>query len=187
MKTKFLFLVIALFAISKLHGQISENCVTEAILTGYSERAFTSEAVTDQQLDIILKCGIKAPSARNKQPWKFTVIKDEATMKEIINDIVPGNILVIVSGNEIEGGTTTDFDCGLVAENMFIAAHSLGLGARMYSGPVENINSKKELIQIPSGFKAVIALRIGNIDKNVDAVSAATPRKKFEEVVNYKK
>jgi nitroreductase len=187
MKTKVLFLAIALFAILKLHGQISDNCVTKAVLTGYSEKVFTSEAVTDQQLDIILKCGIKAPSARNKQPWKFTVINDEATMKQIINDIVPGNILIIVSGIETEGETTIDFDCGLATENIFIAAHSLGLGARMYSGPVENINLKKELFQIPTGYKAVNALRIGNTDKTVDAVSAATPRKKFEEVVNYKK
>jgi nitroreductase len=136
---------------------------------------------------MILKCGIKAPSSRNKQPWKFTVINDEATMKEIINDIVSGNILVIVSGIETEGGTTPDFDCGLVTESMFIAAHSLGLGARMYGGPVENINSKKEFFQIPSGYKAVNALRIGNIEKSVDAVSGASPRNNFDEVVNYKK
>jgi nitroreductase len=31
--------------------------------------------VTDQQLDLILKCGIKDPSAMNNQPWRFTVIK----------------------------------------------------------------------------------------------------------------
>jgi nitroreductase len=70
---------------------------------------------------------------------------------------------------------------------MFIAAHGLGLGARIYASPVANVNSKKELFQIPSGCKAVVILRIGNIDKSVDAVSAATPRKSSEEVINYKK
>jgi len=187
MKTNFVIFAIAFFTVSKLHGQVSDNCVTNVILSGYSEKAFTSEPVADQQLDLILQCGIKAPSARNIQPWKFTVIKDEATMKEIVNNIVPGNVLVIVSGIESENGTTTDFDCGLATESMFVAAHSVGLGARIYSGPTGNINSKKELFQIPSGYKAVAALRIGKIDKSVDAVSAATPRKKFEEVINYKK
>jgi len=33
----------------------------------------------------------------------------------------------------------------------------------------------------------VMILRIGNVDKSVDAVSAATPRKTPEEVVNYLK
>jgi nitroreductase len=136
---------------------------------------------------LILKCGIKAPSAKNIQPWKFTVINDEASMKEIVSNIVPGNVLVIVSGIESENGTTTDFDCGLATENMFVALHSLGLGAHIYVSPVVNINSKKDFFQIPAGYKAVVVLRIGNIDKSVDVVSAASPRKKPGEVVNYKK
>jgi nitroreductase len=187
MKIRVLLFVFVLFAASTLNGQNIDNCVAQVILAGYSEKAYIPEPVTDQQLDLILKCGIKAPSARNNQPWKFTVIKDEATMKEAINNVLPGNVLIIVSGVESQGGTTPDFDCGLATESMFLAAHSLGLGARIYGSPVGNINSKKELFQIPSGYKAVIVLRIGNVDKSVDAVSGATPRKNPEEVVNYRK
>lgn len=187
MKIKLFLFVIALFAVSKLCGQTSDKSVTDLILSSYSERAYTSEPVTDQQLDLILKCGIKAPSARNNQPWKFTVIKDEATMKEAINNVVAGNVLIIVSGMESQNGTTPDFDCGLATESMFVAAHALGLGARIYGSPAGNINEKKDLFQIPSGFKAEVVLRIGNVDKTVDAVSAATPRKEADEVVNYKK
>jgi nitroreductase len=187
MKIRLLLLVIALFASSGLYSQNPGNCVTQVILSGYSERTYSPEPVTDEQLDWILKCGIKAPSGRNNQPWKFTVIKDEATMKEVINDVIPGNVLVIVSGIESAGGTTPDFDCGLATESMFVAAHSLGLGARIYGSPTGNINAKKDLFQIPSGYKAVIVLRIGNTDKSVDAVSSATPRKNQEDIVNYKK
>jgi len=187
MKIKLSLIIVAFLAISKLYGQVSDNCVTNIILSGYSEREYMTEPVTDQQLDLILKCGIKAPSGRNNQPWKFTVVNDEATMKEAINNVVPGNVLIIISGAESQSGTTPDFDCGLATESMFIAAHSLGLGARIYGSPVGNINSKKDLFQIPSGYKAVAVLRIGNVDKNTDAVSSATPRKSSEEVVNYKK
>jgi len=188
MKTRLaLFLVILIFAAAKLYGQTLDNCVTGVILSSYSERAYSTEPVTDQQLDMILKCGIKAPSARNNQPWKFTVVKDEALMKEVINNVVPGNVIIIISGVESESGTTPDFDCGLATESMFVAAHSLGLGARIYGGPVGNINSKKEAFQIPAGYKAVIFLRIGNVDKSVDAVSAATPRKSPEEIINFHK
>jgi nitroreductase len=179
-------LAVAFFMVAELHGQIYENCVADAILSGYSEKAYTSEPVTDQQLDLILKCGIRAPSARNNQPWKFTVIKDETTMKEIIRNIVPGNVLVIVSGEESDEGGTPDFDCGLATESMFVAAHGLGLGARIYGSPVGNINSNREMFQIPQGYRAVVVLRIGNIDRSVDAVSAATSRKAMEELVNYK-
>lgn len=179
-------IIIAILLGAKMSGQSTSNCVTDALISAFSERAYTSLPVTDQQLNMILNCGIKAPSARNNQPWKFTVIRNEATMKEIINDVVPGNVLIVISGVESQSGTTPDFDCGLAAESMFIAAHGLGLGARIYGSPAGNINSKKEIFQIPAGYKAVVVLRIGNVDKGVDAVSSASTRKKPEEIVNYK-
>ena len=187
MKTRITLIIIVFLAASELYGQTSDNCVTGVILSAYSERAYSSEPVTDQQLDVILKCGIKAPSAKNAQPWKFTVVKNEAAMREIINNVVPGNVLIIISGTESESGATPDFDCGLATESMFVAAHGLGLGARIYGSPVGNINSKKEAFQIPSGYKAVMVLRIGNVDKSLDAVSAATPRKSAEEIINFHK
>ena len=188
MKTILSVLLIAILASGQLKGQVSGNYVIDAILSGYSVRNYTSEPVTDQQLDLILKCGIKAPSAQNRQPWKFTVIRDDSTMKEIINNVVPGNVLIVISGVESQqGGSTPDFDCGLATHSMFVAAEGFGLGARMYGGPIGNINSKREAYQIPDGYKPVIVLRIGNIKKSVDAVSAATPRKMPEEVINYKK
>jgi hypothetical protein len=187
MKTILSLLFVVSLASVQLHGQSTGNCVVDAILSGYSVRSYTSLPVTDQQIDLILKCGIKAPSARNLQPWKFTVIKDEATMKEIIKEVVPGNVLIVISGTESPTGTTPDFDCGLATHSMFAAAEGLGLGARIYGSPVGNINTKREAYQIPAGNKAVIILRIGNIDKSIDAVSAASVRKKAEEIVNYKK
>jgi nitroreductase len=180
--------IFALFAASGLYGQNSDNSITNVILNAYSERAYNSTPVTDQQLDLILRCGVKSPSANNRQPWKFTVIKDEATMREAIKDVVAGNVLIIISGAEGQNGAGPDlFGCGLTTENMFIAAHGLGLGARIYGGPVASVNSKRELFQLPEGYKAVMILRIGNVEKNVDAVSAASPRKSLEEVVNFKK
>ena len=187
MKIKLFLIAMILFSMANLKGQTTDNCIVNTLLNSFSERSYTIEPVTDQQLEMILNCGIKAPSARNNQPWRFTVIRDEPTMKEAINNIVAGNVIIIVSGAESQSGGTPDLDCGLAVQSMFVAAHGLGLGARIYGGPIGNINEKRDLFQIPSGYKAVVLLRVGNTDKTVDAVSAATPRKKVEEVVNYKK
>lgn len=187
MKTRLLFIVIVICITTELYSQTTENCVTSTLLKAYSEKTYSSEPVTDQQLDLVLRCGIKAPSGRNKQPWKFTVVSNDSVMKEIINDVVPGNVLVVISGIESESGTTPDFDCGLAAESMFAAAHGLGLGARIYGSPAANINANQEHFQIPSGYEAVVVLRIGNVDGSVDAITAATPRKSPEEVINYHK
>jgi nitroreductase len=185
MKKQLSFIVIAFLAGIQLNGQ--GNVVVDAILNGYSVRNYTSVPVTDQQLDLVLKCGIKAPSAMNLQPWKFTVIRDETSMKEIIPEVVPGNVLIVISGVESKSGTTPGFDCGLATQSMFVGAEGLGLGARIYGSPVGNVIAKREAYQIPAGYKPVMILRIGNVDKSIDAVSAATTRKKSEEIVNYKK
>ena len=185
MKIKIALFIIAGFAAGKLSGQTADQCVVNTLLSSYSEKAYTSEPVSDKMLDLVLKCGIKSPSARNKQPWRFTVIRDETVMKEIVADVLPGNVLIIVSGLESEGSVTPDFDCGLATENMFVAAHGLGLGARIYGSPLIKIGTDRPHYQIPAGYKPVIVLRIGHTDKSVDAVTAATPRMSPEEVVNY--
>ncbi len=188
MKTLLSLLLLAVMATGQLKAQSTGNSVVDVILSGYSVRNYSTEPVTDQQLDLILKCGMKSPSANNRQPWKFTVIRDDSTMKELVSNVVPGNVLIVVSGIEPEqGGRTPDFDCGLATQTMFLAAQGLGLGARIYGRPISNMNLNREAYQIPAGYKAVMVLRIGNIDKSVDAVSAASARKMPEEVISYKK
>lgn len=187
MKTKAFPLVLALLILGTGNAlsQTAGNCVTDLLLSAWSPRNFTTVPVTDQQVDMIVQCGIKAPSARNGQPWHFTVVKSETLMKEIISNITPGNVIIVISAKASQTGVTPDFDCGLATENMFVAATSMGLGARIYGGPVAAAREKREALQIPEGFTPVILLRVGNIEKSTDAVSGASPRKAKEEIVNW--
>lgn len=185
MKPKLLILATALAALiaAPLRGQQS-NAVIDVILKSYSPRMYVSDPVSDSDIETILKAGMKAPSASNLQPWFFTVIKDKELLKEIMPNITDNNILIAISGKE---GSWADHDCGLATGYMCIAAQSLGLGVRIYGGPVRTINaSKKEALGVPEGYRVITVLRVGHVDKNVDAVSAASPRKKMEEVVVYK-
>lgn len=172
-------------AVQLSSGQTTGNATVDQIVSAWSPRNFNTVPVTDDQIDLIIKCGIKAPSARNMQPWHFTVVRDETLMKQIVSNIIPGNILIVVSGVESNEGRTPDFDCGLATENMFLGATALGLGARIYGGPVAIANGKRDELQIPEGYKVVMLLRVGNIDREADAVTGATARKSAEEVVSY--
>jgi nitroreductase len=189
MKTRSASLLLALLILASGNAlsQTSGNPVTDLLLSAWSPRNYTTLPVTDQQIDMILQCGIKAPSSRNGQPWHFTVLKNEAVMKEIIPNITPGNVIIVISGKLSQAGTTPDFDCGLTTQNMFVAATSMGLGARIYGGPIAAAREKREALQIPEGFTPVIMLRVGNFEKGTDAVSGASPRKAKEEVVNWVK
>ena len=160
------------------------DSTTDLILKSYSARTFTSEPVSTGDLEVILQCGIKAPSARNLQPWKFIVTKDLSVMQQMIGNTNAGNVLIVVCGPEAQANSAADFDCGLATENMTIAAQSLGLGARIYTNPVANINlTMKETLQIPEGYRAIAVLRVGHIEKDVDAESMASPRNSYEETV----
>lgn len=183
-----LVILLTLSGLKSLNAQQSDNPVVNTILSGYSVRTFSTVPVSDHQLDLILSCGIKAPSARNSQLWKFTVVKDNALMNEIVKNTAQGNILIIVSGQEgQQTGINVDFDCALATQNMYIAAQGLGLGAHIYGSPIGNINTNlKQKLGIPEGYRAITVLRIGNIETGVDAVSAASTRKKAEELINYK-
>ena len=187
MKTRSASLLLALLVLAggSALAQTAGNPVTDLLLSAWSPRNFTDVPVTDQQIEMILQCGIKAPSSRNGQPWHFTVLKNEALMKEIIPNITPGNVIIVISGKVSQSGSTPDFDCGLTTQNMFVAATSMGLGARIYGGPIAAARSKSEALQIPEGFTPVIMVRVGNIEKGTDAVSGASPRKAKEEIVNW--
>jgi len=186
-KLRIVLIAVLFLVVVNVNGQAPSNDVIELILSSYSTRMFSEKPVTDNEIEQILKCGIKASSARNSQPWKFTVVKDMTKVEDLFRSINSGNVLILVSGLESESGRiNVDFDCALATENMFIAAISMGLGARIYTGPVRRINADmREILEIPEGYGVVAALRIGNLPTDVDAVSSATPRKDMKEVVNY--
>jgi nitroreductase len=48
-----------------------------------SIREFTTELVSEEDLALILEAGRQAPSGENAQPWRFIVVKDEATRKKM--------------------------------------------------------------------------------------------------------
>jgi nitroreductase len=109
----------------------------EAILNRRSIRQYTPEQVTDDQIGIILKSAMYAPSAVNKQPWHFIVFRDPDTMHHIIEAhpnasmLLQANVAILVCWDEhlqhdIGYGPV---DCAAATQNMLLAAHSLSLGA----------------------------------------------------------
>ena len=45
-----------------------------------SVRSFTGQSVSKDALDKILRAGMAAPTAVNKQPWAFVVVTDRKTL-----------------------------------------------------------------------------------------------------------
>ena len=158
------------------------------ILNHYAARNFIEGAIPRADLDLIIQAGVRAPSARNLQPWHFTVVQDQNLARQIVSNNVDGNILIVVSA---PGDGRTNhvqiLDSSLAVQSIYLAAQVLGYGSRIYTMPIDNINARlKTELGFPDGYSAVALIRVGRIQANVDAVGAASPRKNARELVNYK-
>lgn len=143
----------------------------EAILTRRSIRKFTSQLVSHDLIEKILKAGMQAPSARNKQPWHFIVIQDREMLDKIsvvhpyaymLKEAPLG--IVICGDSNIE--ITIEYivqDCSAATQNMLLAAHNFGLGA-VWLGiyPREpRIKALRKLLSIPENIIPVSMIAVG--------------------------
>jgi len=114
------------------------NAVMENLLTRRSVRAFENREIPRDELDQILKAAQYAPSAMNRQTWQFTVVCSRTKIQELAAAIGKAlnrdnynmydpQVIVITSNLREARFGIDDNACAL--ENMFLAAHSFGIGS----------------------------------------------------------
>jgi len=130
-----------------------ENETLKTILTRRSIRKYKSEQIPGGVLQQIVDAGLYAPSAMGRQPWHLVVVRGLDKIAEVDREVkaatarMPDNpykefvggtnytinyhapTFVIVSGDTALSPRNASFDCALVLGNMFLAAHSLGIGS----------------------------------------------------------
>lgn len=154
------------------------------ILSAFSCKSFTDEAVPDEVLEDIVAAGITAPSAINGQPWKFILVKDEALKTSLVRG-APAVIIVAVPEEDYNPGGNSQFAAGCAAEAMYLYAQAIGLGAHMYTAPVAmTIAADPAAYGIPEGYEAAVVLAFGYYDDFVDAASGASVRNEYGSFVS---
>jgi nitroreductase len=185
---KKIIFVLCVLCITVSFVAAQDNTAIKAIIHHYAARNFFPGSVSQGDLDQIVEAAIHAPSANNRQPWHFTVVQNYDLARRIISNVNEGNVLFVISTPD--GGKTNPrqvFDCALAAQSVYLAAQALGLGSRIYTGPVDAVNKNlKSALGLPNDHSVVAIIRIGKAAQ-VDAVSAASSRKNADSVVTYKK
>jgi nitroreductase len=183
-----LILSALLFVPGGLEAQEANEAAYNSMIAHYAARSgFIAGTIDRSGIDKILSAGLRAPSASNRQPWHFTVVQDSALAGQIVPNMPEGNILIIISGPG-DGKTNgrVILDCGLATESIYLAAQALGYGSRIYTGPIDTVNSRfKTDLALPAGYSAVALVRVGKLQQ-ADASSAASVRKSLSEIVTYK-
>lgn len=174
MKIKNFLLIFVLVLMSGISvAQTEINPTLETIFNRTSIRSYSDQKVEKDQIMTLLKAGMSAPSAVNKQPWEFIVIDDKDLMEKIGEElknaamIKKASCAIIVCGdmNLTLGGDVQEFwvqDCSAATENILLAAHSLGLGA-VWCGVYPNKERAKALKTILSLPENIVPLNIISI------------------------
>ena len=184
---KSVFVFCLIFCAASFAGA-QNNTAINAITNHYAARNFLSGAVSQADLDKIIQAAVHAPSASNRQPWHFTIVQNHDLARRIISNITEGNVLFVISAEgDGQTNTTKIIDCSLAAQTIYLAAQALGLGSRIYTGPVAAVNrSLKSELGLPNNHNVVIIVRVGRVQP-VDAVSAASTRNAPDRMVTYKR
>ena len=180
-----------------------KNPVIENIMARRSVRAYKEQAVPRELLEQVVECGINAPNAMNAQQWEVRVVESKAWIDkatEAYKQSVKGtpaekmvaepsfkNMFrnapaVIFIGHKPSKYTAVD--CGLMAENMMLAAQSLGLGTVCMASPVMFLTQPAgaeflSSLSFSDGYEPLICIGIGYADE----APAAKPRNK--DVIKY--
>lgn len=152
----------------------SMNNAIETLMTRTSIRSFTDRPVSADTIEMLLRAGMAAPTAVNKQPWHFVVINDRAKLDELGGNgrqsqmWQESTLAIAVCGNmekALEGPAQAFWiqDCSAATENILLAAHALGLGA-VWTGcyPMEErVANVSQVLNLPEHIVPLCVIVMG--------------------------
>jgi nitroreductase len=167
--------------------------VLEAILTRRSVRAFRPDVIPDDVWTDLLKAMQQAPSASNRQPWRFIVVDDPGVKERLVaasfnqKFIAQAPKVVVMAGNRLDawrgkGGFVQHWeivDCAIAMDHLQLAAWERGLGT-CWIGAYDAA-AVDELLGVREPWHTVVMSPVGYPAD----VSPYRGRKPLEEIVSY--
>jgi len=160
----------------------------ENMFTRRSIRKYKNESVPEEVLHNILEAGRLSPSAVNRQPWHFIVVKDQTVKEAIFHErysrfIKEADFTVV--GLYLPSEALTEklslIDVTIALQSMVIAAWTQGVGSCWIGG--FNEEKLKETLNLPDESKIVCLVSFGMPDEEPDQ----RPKKSMKEIIHYNK
>lgn len=166
--------------------------VYECIKTRRSIRGYKPDLIPEATLKRLLNAMRSAPSAKNYQPWKFIVIRDEVLKRKLIKPcnnqkfIVEAPILIVGCAFEDDcfaymGNSMASYpvDLAIAFTHLTLAAASEGIGT-CWIGSFDE-DDVKTTLNLPSNVRVVALMPVGYPRDN----PAPKARKQLEDIVSY--
>jgi nitroreductase len=166
--------------------------VFEAITQRKSIRKYKNKEIEKEKLIKVLESARIAPSAANRQEWKFIVVKDDNTRSRLVSAahdqkfVEQAPVTIVACSTESErimpcGQHAYTVDLSIAVSFMMLEATELGLGT-CWLGAFDE-EAVKEILGIPSDIRVPAMFTLGYADEN----PVARPRKALKDIVSHEK
>lgn len=180
----------------------SASVVTDVIMSRRSIRAYKDSVISRETLDEILKCGVNAPNGKNLQSYEIRVINSPALIDSITAAVVKDNpkiaeregfknifvnapcVICIAYDKNYD---MAQVDCGLLGENIILAAWAKGIGSCCLGSSARwilNSTSAKPFLDrmaFSDGYELLYCIALGYPDETPDAKPRREDKVKFME------
>lgn len=175
-----------------VEGLSQSEAVVKTIMERRSIRKYKPQPVEREKMQTIVECGVNAPNAMNRQPWEVRVVdnpdfingvtelykKEQPKVAEDPNfkNMFRNAPTVVFIGRDVQSGSA-EFDCGLLSENMMLAAQSMGIGSCCLGSPAAFMRSPAaaeylKKLGFSEGYELLYCIAFGYPDE----APAAKPR-----------
>ena len=175
-----------------VEGMSQSEAVVKTIMERRSIRKYKPQPVEREKMQTIVECGVNAPNAMNRQPWEVRVVdnpdfingvtelykKEQPKVAEDPNfkNMFRNATTVVFIGRDVQSGSA-EFDCGLLSENMMLAAQSMGIGSCCLGSPAAFMRSPAaaeylKKLGFSEGYELLYCIAFGYPDE----APAAKPR-----------
>ncbi len=130
-------------------------------------RRFRAEAVPEDAVDEALEAARWTGSARNRQPWRFIVVRHAALRAELSRcgayaQHLTGAPVVVALAADAGAGADTEFDVGRAAQSLMHAAGRRGLGSCPATFfPDRNVRRAGRLLGVDPPWRVRWAISLG--------------------------
>lgn len=156
--------------------------VFEAIETRRSIRKYEPSSIPNEHLKKILEAARLAPSAGNRQPWHFIVIRSSERKKLVAEAarnkmfLADTGVIIVALADPAASSKWYKQDVMIAMEHIVLASTGLGYGT-CWIGAFEE-EQVKQLLEVPERMTVVALLPIGVPDEKPQP----KPRKDFGEI-----
>lgn len=166
----------------------------------YSCRHFDPTApVDDSVITAILETAQLAPSACNRQPWTFIVVRDPHTRQQLLHasrpTFIDAPVVIVACGHHDEswhrptdGKDHTDIDLAIAIEHICLAATSLDLGTCWVCS--FDVPGTRKALALPDQVEPIALIPIGYPAAETDGTATPVPiknRKNINDIIRWEK